>query len=1067
MKKFPPIGSRMCALAAATAVLASVSIARAHPYASGITVSGGNVNFILNEDADSVKVAFDSNTVTNDLGALAKGAHSFALGSHTDYSIIVYKVGSGAPSVISEDTNRFVNFYGPRGVAVNRNPKGANFGRIYVVSAAGGSTPIGGYGTTYGYGSRTLGRGIYILNADQSDAVGQGDTALTAGMTLGSSTTVSPYKISVGPDDMVYVGDGSGTYWGGTGNGVYMAQPDFSSGTALFNLGDTTMYGGVNGTPVAFGSLAAGTLVLYAVEQDMAPYQTVWQYNIGGTVPATTATAPPTAICNAGISSFNGVGTDMAIGPDGKIYTLEYRITPAADSIPLRVFDAAGNPLWDSWNNWGATYGDPYNYEYGIAISDDGKMMATMIVNGKFAITRLTNGIPDPSTFTVFGPTWNDMALSSSSRGIAFDAADNVYLSSGGLQMMRVCSLGMTTTAITHNDATGMNGTFELLLPPATASVTATVPNASQSGPTPGVFTLTRTGDLNLPLAVRFTLEGTATNGVYTCSPAGIDPVATNTITFAAGQASADVTITPVNDGVARPTTTVVITLLSGAGYSATAPSSDTIYIQNTATPQIVVSAGAATMYKPMGNDFATVTLTRLGDTNAAAFTVSSFTYGGTAVAGVDFVTAQPVTFNPGVVTATATVQNVPHARGGVYTGNKTIVVGLTSGSGYTAGAGTATMTILDDAYPPAEVLWSNPLTDSADANNWNVTGVSRDGTAPDYTPAGVEFGCDLTGTGPYGAYYGVIPLPPNGATTALRVACAENSGIAGAVNLYPTNVSFSGDYAMRFNMYLVQNSALGNATEGAMFGINHDGMETNWWLGAGTLVGGPWSSDGVWYWVDADAGGAGFGDYVEMTGAANQIPNSGWQKLDTQYWTSFQNAFKNPAIFTTVNSASNGVPGMPANASSLLGLTTTGNWADVEVKQVNNVVTLSINKTPIFVYNNATVFTNGTIMLGFEDPFDGSGGTYDAAAYFSNLRVVRLGPPSITEIAPGGNNMVINFTSVDGDDTTDSFALQSAGTVTGPYQDVSASFTQLGSGAFQATVAKSGDMQFYRIRHK
>ena len=71
-------------------------VAQAHPYASGVTVSGGTVQFYLNENADSVNVVFDNGTsATNNLGALTKGLQSFALGAHTNYSIIVTKVGSG------------------------------------------------------------------------------------------------------------------------------------------------------------------------------------------------------------------------------------------------------------------------------------------------------------------------------------------------------------------------------------------------------------------------------------------------------------------------------------------------------------------------------------------------------------------------------------------------------------------------------------------------------------------------------------------------------------------------------------------------------------------------------------------------------------------------------------------------------------------------------------------------------------------------------------------------------------------------------------------------------------
>jgi hypothetical protein len=107
--------------------------------------------------------------------------------------------------------------------------------------------------------------------------------------------------------------------------------------------------------------------------------------------------------------------------------------------------------------------------------------------------------------------------------------------------------------------------------------------------------------------------------------------------------------------------------------------------------------------------------------------------------------------------------------------------------------------------------------------------------------------------------------------------------------------------------------------------------------------------------------------------------------------------------------------------------------------------------------------------MLGYNDPFN-SVGSSDGAVYFSNLRVVSLASPIISQIAINTVNStaVINFTTVDGDLIASSFALQSASAVGGPYADVSsASISALSAGAFQAVVSQNGATQFYRIRQK
>src|SRR5258706_13706273 len=78
------IGSiaRSSALVLALTTL-SVYVARAHPYASGISNNAGTIQFILNESADNVGVSFDLGAATNNLGPLARGLQSFALGVHT------------------------------------------------------------------------------------------------------------------------------------------------------------------------------------------------------------------------------------------------------------------------------------------------------------------------------------------------------------------------------------------------------------------------------------------------------------------------------------------------------------------------------------------------------------------------------------------------------------------------------------------------------------------------------------------------------------------------------------------------------------------------------------------------------------------------------------------------------------------------------------------------------------------------------------------------------------------------------------------------------------------------
>jgi hypothetical protein len=111
-------------IAALCLVLLPVARVAAHPYASGVTNKAGTISWVLNESASDVKIIFDNGTTTNDLGsAPVVGTNKFSLSTHTNFAIVVYKAGSGALSQISSDNDIYDNFYGPRGVTVNKNPK--------------------------------------------------------------------------------------------------------------------------------------------------------------------------------------------------------------------------------------------------------------------------------------------------------------------------------------------------------------------------------------------------------------------------------------------------------------------------------------------------------------------------------------------------------------------------------------------------------------------------------------------------------------------------------------------------------------------------------------------------------------------------------------------------------------------------------------------------------------------------------------------------------------------------------------------------------------------------------
>lgn len=91
-------------------------------------------------------------------------------------------------------------------------------------------------------------------------------------------------------------------------------------------------------------------------------------------------------------------------------------------------------------------------------------------------------------------------------------------------------------------------------------SVAAFDATAAETGPDPGTFRFSRTGALTSSLTVAYTVTGTAVNGTdYQAIPV--------TVTFLAGQATADVFVIPAADGLAEALETAIVTLTDGATY--------------------------------------------------------------------------------------------------------------------------------------------------------------------------------------------------------------------------------------------------------------------------------------------------------------------------------------------------------------------------------------------------------------------------------------------------------------------------------------------------------------------
>jgi len=453
-------------------------------------------------------------------------------------------------TLISTLANPLTKFPAPRGLGVSNDPNAPNFGAVYISNA--NATTAGG---------RTLtGRGIYVLNADQTQAypsIITDSNAAQQSALFGTISFNSPYKITVGKGGDVFVaGFGDGL------SGVWRMTPDLQTNSQVFagTLGPTPLTAGSNHgsvlATVVEGSIATNDLVMYTLDEDLTTAivtgsgsttdtNKLWKYTIGGT--ASNYAAMPTAV-NSSLIPNASIVTDVDRGPDGKFYISENRAVPA-NSTGFFVTDATGAVLFDSrlgtaklakystpagdfnhdgtmnagdyviwrkgtadadangdtiidstdYNIWRKGNGAAANYVesgfgdivndlyaniFALAVSPDGKWLATLHNGTTVVMTPLISGIPDVANATAIGL----LGQVATGRDIAFDAAGNVHVVSSGITQYLVLAPGGHTQATTSWN--GSTYAFNAVTIPGSGSV------GGGAVPEPGTLVLALTGIL-------------------------------------------------------------------------------------------------------------------------------------------------------------------------------------------------------------------------------------------------------------------------------------------------------------------------------------------------------------------------------------------------------------------------------------------------------------------------------------------------------------------------------------------------------------------------------------------
>ena len=306
------------------------------------------------------------------------------------------------------------------------------------------------------------------------------------------------------------------------------------------------------------------------------------------------------------------------------------------------------------------------------------------------------------------------------------------------------------------------------------------------------------------------------------------------------------------------------------------------------------------------------------------------------------------------------------------------------------------------------------------------------------------------------------IPLSPHSISNETKglylTVNKDLTGALAAVNCYPLSQSFSGNCALKFDLWL--NWANGfSSTEHALFGINHSGNITN----RPNLP----TSDGLFFAVSADGGisatSGNLRDYSVFQGQGNGVTPLLLTTNNTN--SAFGPA---PLLGTRFDASDPGFMSLfPVRNIPLWGNTPAGSaglqWLSVEVRQLNQKITWLINGAIVAQSTNTTAYTNGNLMVGYLD-FVNSIGDANSFAVFDNLRVEPLTIAPVQLLSPVvlGNQFSFSFAT----EPYETYTVQRAITLTPPnwtdYTNV------IGNGGAQvvtaplSTISNSG--QYFRV---
>ena len=308
----------------------------------------------------------------------------------------------------------------------------------------------------------------------------------------------------------------------------------------------------------------------------------------------------------------------------------------------------------------------------------------------------------------------------------------------------------------------------------AQVSIAANDPNASETGPDDGQYTVTLSQASSTDTTIGYTVTGTATSG-------DDFSVLSGSVTIAAGNTTATIDLSTLDDAIVEASETVIVTLdsvtagdpqitIDGAADTATV----TIADDDSAQVSIAANDPNASETGPDDGQY-TVTLSQASSTD----TTIGYTVTGTATSGDDFsALSGSVTIAAGNTTATIDLSTLDDA---IVEASETVIVTLDS---VTAGdpqitidgaADTATVTIADDDSAQVSIAANDPNASETGPDDGQYTVTLTKASSTDTT-----IGYTVTGTATSGddfsALSGSVTIAAGNTTATIDLSTLDDA---------------------------------------------------------------------------------------------------------------------------------------------------------------------------------------------------------------------------------------------------------------------------------------------------